>query len=401
MRRHFAFIVLILTISLANVASAQWTKSVALNTSYDDNAFRNYAEVSDYATQVSLYLAKDSSGRRWLSRFFYKGNYTLFGRYAERNYHVHHMGAAWSRIFGNDRHRVNFGINSSLRANRTLYDYYNFKEASGYGNVKVNVGPSTATHFGYKLRVRWYSNIPDLSYAEHYLFARLTHAFATKTTVMVSGNYSHKTYREQVTSTTLPEWSDPDGSAHHGGRGHMGWRDGGIQTGESGTPQPSIGQWIGQVRIAQSLSTRTGLSLNLILRRSQDTGIRYLTGQASGYTTEDELFDDRYGYQSEELSATLTQLLPLHLTFKAGVDMRWKDYIRRPALDLTGEPLSSGALRSDRQIQTWLRVSKQITVLGGRAAALTGEFYWMDNLSNDAYYQYQVRLFSLGLSTAL
>ncbi len=395
---RFKFLFLILGLMVSSV-SAQVAKNISIQTSYDDNAFRNYAGLSDYATQFSLYLAKDSGGESWQSRLFYKGNYNFFTEYRERNYHYHQVGAAWSRLLNDSGNALNLGVNGSFRVNRNTYDYYNYKEVSGYGNFKIKFGPSTVTYFGYKIRGRWYSNIPDLTYAEHFLFVRYTHFFATKTTFMVAGNYGRKTYRQQVTDNTIFQQDMGDYGQRQGGMGHIGRGDY-FGTTNSNVIKPSVSQWVGQLRVAQSLTSSTGLSSDFILRRNPGDGVRYLAGQVSGYTTEDELFDDRYGYQSQEFASTLTQLLPWEMTLKSGLELKWKDYVDRPALDLSGEALISGELRSDRQVLAWLSLNKTFTLFGGKSLNVVGEFYWMNNQSNDLYYDYQVNLISLGMSTS-
>ncbi|MFQ5675420.1 MAG: hypothetical protein ACE5G1_05940 [bacterium] len=77
-----------------------------------------------------------------------------------------------------------------------------------------------------------------------------------------------------------------------------------------------------------------------------------------------------------------------------------KDYVNRPALDLTGEALPSGDLRRDRQILTWFSLSKSFMLPGGKSLNVTGEFYWIDNQSNDLYYQYQVSSVLLSIGTS-
>ncbi len=383
----------------ANLAFAQWTKSISVGTSYDDNAFRNHAALSDYATQLSAYLARDYGSENWQSRLFYRGSFSIFAEYDERSYHYHQIGIAWSRILSEKGNSLNFGVNGSLRANGEVYDYYNFKDASGYGNVKLKIGPSSLTNLGYRLRGRRYSNLPELDYTEHYFFTRFTHFFQTKTTFMIEGNYGRKTYREQVTDGSFSQWDMDDYGHHQGGRGHWnGWS----QFDENSTvnSKPSVGQLLGQIRLAQSITNTTGLSTEFVVRRNPGDGIRYLSGQVSGYTTEDELFDDRYGYESEEVGATLTQLLPWQVTFKAGLESKWKNYVDRPALDLNGETLPTGELRKDKQLLTWLSLTKSFTMLGGKSVSLMGEFYWIDNKSNDLYYDYQVSLISLGITTS-
>jgi hypothetical protein len=396
--RIFLITGMILSITFG-LLHAQWSRSVSIQSNYDDNAFRNYQDLSDYATRFSFYLAREHSAQNWQSRFFYRGSLTLFTEYNERNYHHHQIGGAWARMLSEKGHTLNLGVNGSLRANGDVYNYYDFKEASGYGNLRFNLSAATIAQIGYRLRGRSYSNLPALTYMEHYLFARYTHFFQTKTTLIFEGNYGGKLYREQVSENTEAQSGMTDNQHNWGGMWGMGNRSWQNST-NSTSLKPGVGQWVGLVRLAQSVSGSTGLSADLTIRKNPSDGVRYLPGQGSGYTTEDELFDDRYGYESEEMSATLTQLLPLEMTFKAGVESKWKDYVNRPALNIDGEPLPSGELRLDRQTLVWLSLSKSFLLPGGKSLELVGEFYWMNNHSNDMFYDYEVSLISLGLASS-
>ncbi|HEX9654191.1 MAG TPA: hypothetical protein VGA99_10810, partial [bacterium] len=203
----------------------------------------------------------------------------------------------------------------------------------------------------------------------------------------------------QMTEESTSQWGMGEYGHHQGGMGQWGgWNQ---NENNSHSIKPSVSQWIGQMRMAQSLTNTTGLSTDVILRRNLENDVRYLAGQVSGYTSEDELFDDPYGYESEELGATLTQLLPWKFTFKAGTEYKWKDYVNRPALDLNGDALSSGELRSDRQIWTWLSLGKTFEFRSGRTVSLFGEFYRIDNQSNDSYYDYQGNFVSFAIETSL
>lgn len=373
-------------------SQAQWTKNLSLTTSYDDNAFRNYTGLSDYATQILAYVARDNSGDNWHSRLFYRGYVNLFTEYNDRNYHAHQLGFAWSRSLNEAGNALNLGVNGSLRANGDLYNYYDYREASGYGNVKFNLDPASSTNLGYKIRGRWYSNLPELSYAEHYLFARLTHVFESRTTLMLEGNYGLKIYREQTIVASTSGTNVGHYGRHSGGMGHLSGN--GDNMGDSTSSQARVSQLEGKVRLSQSLTGSTGLSVEGSLSRNPVDGVRYLAGQVSGYTTEDELFDDRYGYETEEFSTTLTQLLPLEMQFRTGLVTAWKDYVNRPALDLNGEALPSGELRNDRQLVAWFSLDKSFN----KIVTAFAEFYWIDNQSNDQYYDYKVSLISGGLS---
>lgn len=381
---------------------AQWVKSFSVGTIYDDNAFRTYAAKPDYVTQLSGYLAKEHSGERWQSRIFYRGNYNLFGRYSERNYFFQQAGVALTRpaLGGKKRDALFLGANGVQRVNRALYNYYNLAEATAFVNAKLYLAPASFTQFGYRWRGRWYSNLESFSYAEHFLFARLTHSFPSRTTLVLETNYGRKIYLQQTSTVGIdsPTGNNWHYGEHGGGMGRM-WNGGGSDNGAMiPSSRPQVGQWVALLRVAQSLTANTGLSGEFTVRRNHANAVRYLAGQVAGYTSEDELFDDRYGYESEEVSLNFTQLLPWQMSLKLGGEVQWKNYPNRPALDLAGNPLTSGELRDDRRITGWIALSKSLILSeNGKSLDLVGEYNLIDNQSNDRFYDFRSGAVTVGV----
>lgn len=383
-------------------ANAQWVKSFSVGTIYDDNAFRTYTAKPDYVTQLSGYLAREHQGERWQSRIFYRGNYNIFGRYSERNYFFQQAGVALTRpaLGGKKRDALFLGANGAQRVNRNLYDYYDLAEVTAFANAKLYLASASFTQFGYRWRGRWYSNLESFSYAEHFLFARLTHSFPSRTTLVLETNYGRKIYLQQTSTVGIdsPTENNRQYGEHRGGMERMwndGWSDNDAMMSSS---RPQVGQWAALLRVAQSLTANTGLSGEFTVRRNHANAVRYLAGQVAGYTSEDELFDDRYGYESEEVSLNFTQLLPWQMSLKLGGEVQWKNYPNRPALDLTGNPLASGELRDDRRTTGWIALSKSLMLdENGKSLDVVGEYNLIENQSNDRFYDFRSGAVTVGV----
>jgi len=219
---------------------------------------------------------------------------------------------------------------------------------------------------------------------------------------MFEANYGRKIYLEQIINTTSNYRDEQWGMGGYydyndgWGMGQMGmgsW----INNSNQITSKPSSDQWIGKIRIAQSLGNSTGLSADFLLRRNPVNMARFLPGQVSVYITEEELFDDRYGYESEEIEILFTQYLPWKFILKSSPGFRWKNYSKHHALDKDGEILSDQKLRVDQQILFWINLNKSFSIFKGKEANIFFDFYWIKNQSNDFYYNYEVSLISMGL----
>lgn len=386
-------------------AQAQWYKSLSLGTGYDSNAFRTYAARADYVTQLSAYLARDFRSAHWQGRVFYDGRVNLFSNFSERNFLYQRAGAALTYRFSGNRHMIFFGANGLHRANREVYDYYDLREGSMYANIRLRLLATSFAQFGYRLRGRWYANLADFDYREDFFFIRLTHGLPTRTTVVFEADLGQKHYLREITQVVENSGMSYDGEYgwHQGGMGHM--QGPGQRTNPTAAVQrlspPDVQQWVISLRLAQALTPKTGAYLELAQRRIAESSIRYLAGQVAGYTSEDELFDDPYGYESEDIAMGITQLLPWQLTLQLDAAVIWKSYVERPALDLTGDPILSGDLRADRRRAVWLLLAKEFPIgASSRSMQLQVRYNFIDNRSNDLYYVYRVGNFSLGIELA-
>ncbi len=269
--------------------------------SYDSNAFHNYLGLNDKIGRGNLYFNYDNEGENDILRVYYQANYFRFQNYQDRNFLYHEMGLAYVRSIAGGSYFYS-GIKVSNRSNKELYNYYNYNQFLAYVNVK---SPWLGNHFqgGYRLRERTYKNLDGFSYWEHYVFLRLNRSFKTKTSLTMESSYGYKNYLAQTFVTTVYD------STFMGGRsGRMGGKR--VRTIVSVEDVPSAQLWTSSIRVAQSVTATTGLSLQVLYRYNFNSEARYLTAIQSGYTTEDELFDDPYSYKGLEYSAQITQLLP-------------------------------------------------------------------------------------------
>jgi len=133
-----------------------------------------------------------------------------------------------------------------------------------------------------------------------------------------------------------------------------------------------------------------------VLRRVQlENGARYSydLGELFSYSSEDDLFDDPYSYGGHEIGAALTQLLPWQITAKLGYDYLLKNYDYE-ALDLSGEPLASGDMRKDTRNIFWLSLTKKMLFI--RRMQVSFDLYFLENDSNDPYFNYDNTVFTFG-----
>ena len=153
------------------------------------------------------------------------------------------------------------------------------------------------------------------------------------------------------------------------------------------------------MKIAQSLGEKTSLSFKYLNRINPGL----VTGSAAVMNsdelfTEDELFDDRYGYRGHEFSLNFTHYLLAYIKLELGSAYYFKDYHNRQIYDLDGNLNISGNTRSDQRSIIWGSLSRTTAVNWGiKTIKLSLQAGYLKNNSNDAYYQFDNYFCSLGL----
>ncbi|MDZ7261523.1 MAG: hypothetical protein ONB05_05395 [candidate division KSB1 bacterium] len=370
-----------LVVSISVSGQTQW--QLSHYTIYDNNTFRDYEMIPDWVNQTDLYLGHDFKLGSWLSRVYYEGDVNIFKEYPERFFHQHQLGLAFSHQFG-EALSLMAGGNYEIRRNRTAYDYYNYSQWQGYGNVRLEIQQNLPLQAGYRLRGRQYQNLPEFSYQEHFSFLRLSKFLPTKTTPIGEVTYGKKDYTGK--SSIVEKKLESKGRGKGWGRHGQMFPVISYNIDTPGSSQVTI-----LARIAQSLTPSIGLSFQYLRRLLPQQGSRILSGQDSGYATDDELFDDPYRYQSHELSLVATQLLPWNLQLKLGVDYYHKLYPGIPAQD-------SGEDRKDERMAGWLYGSKTFRMIRfAQSLTLYLQYSNLRNRSNDAYFDYYQQVISSGM----
>ena len=369
--------VLALLISLLSApASGQWSGGVQLGTMLDDNAFNNYLQVKDRLTEVSLQGAHDWETERGNLQLFYSGTLDYFSLLPSRTYQTHSAGGAYSQLFGDDDPTLlNAGGTFTLRDNHDEFSIYDHSQVSLYGNIHCPLSDLLRIRGGYAFRSVIFNELQDLDYLEHAFFIQSSISLLTRTTVILQTDLGFKTY-------TTPTAEDTQGSGSQRGR----------RWGETATSTPGVTQLTGTVRIGQGITEETGISLTGKYQLSLVKESRYLTFE-DGILTDDEIFDDHYGYEGPLASLMVTQLLPAGLRLRATGSIQERHYSDRPAFDLLGVQIASQ--RIDTQSILSLSFDKAFPSLGLQASLVYDHII---NASNDPFYSYRNHALSLWLT---
>lgn len=392
--------IVILCFSMFSVSFSQTGIRFSYETVMDDNAFKNYENLADVIHQPQLSLFYEHTGEKGGFHLFYNGSSFLFTEFSARHYYYHSFGLT-SQHWGDDgRRTLSWGLQGGQRFNKTEYQYYDYRHADGYINFRLDNQNGRIWVLGAQARYRRNAELAEFNFLETLAFIRGSFFLKSRTTVIGKLQAGYKVFTESITNE---EWVEtlsgtgPVGHGHGKGKNNNSGQDTlYTQVVRVESPQDAAFQLTGSLRLAQSLGSKTGFAAELTIQRNLNGGSRILSGQDSGYETNDELFDDPYSYDINDLSLELTQLLPWQSRLKIEAVIGQKKYDRL-VYDLDGTAVE-GLKREDKIRMIGVSFRKTVRLGNmGKSMILSLNYAYIDNDSNDILpLSFRSRLMRLG-----
>ncbi len=154
--------------------------------------------------------------------------------------------------------------------------------------------------------------------------------------------------------------------------------------------KPIVTQWLGSLRIGQSVFENTGISIMAQYQTNLKKESRYLASINASFS-DDELFDDHYGYEGLMLQGMLTQALPFDSRLRFSFSSQEKKYSNLPAYNLQGVQIAHNRL--DRRNVLTIQLQKEFDLF-----TLQLMYEHIKNSSNDPFYDYKNNAFTIGLT---
>jgi hypothetical protein len=361
-----------------SIAQSQFVLNTGIHNAFDDNVNNNYLNTFDQLTQFSVHSGYDFNNENYNLQLFYLGSFNYYKNIIARTFHTHSTGLVYSKLYGEESETaLNVGANYNLRIGREDFAYFDNSQYVGYLNVKHQLSERTFGKLGYRIKYLGYKELADLNNIENYFFAQVMNFLPSRTTLAFEANLGVKTY------TNAP----PETTAVTSG---MGRRSSTVDD-----SKPSVIQLSGNARIAQSIFDETGISVTAGYQKNLQQETRYLS---SGYiVSDDDLFDDNYGYEGPSFEATLTHILPWSMMGKVSFNYFNKKYVNRPAYDL------SDNIKSDERVDNVYTISiileKEFHLLNGFTVSLLYDY--IRNASNDDFYDYKNNVWAISFDLGL
>ncbi|MBP6672676.1 MAG: hypothetical protein KA247_05980, partial [Bacteroidetes bacterium] len=357
MKNHLTLAVII---ALFQLASAQVFMQTSVSTMLDDNVNNNAEQLKSAVTSLQLNGGYGWSGEDSDVNLFYDGSFVYYSSLLERTNQFHSLNLEYISLFGTEgEHSFSIGTSAGSGLNRDSYTVFDHSVYSLFTNLKFMTNEWMIIKGGYSARSMSFANLSDFSYTEHAVFLHTAFALSATTTAILQTDLGSKFYA-----------STPAGESST------------IRKGGLSSLMPSVTQVIGTVKIGQRLTDELGLSLSERYQWNIQKQTRYLSSEY-GFISDDELFDDHYGYEGLHSSVSLTALITGSFTVKLSGGIQNKLYSTLPAYDLEGTYIADQRIDSRSYLN--LKGKRNFTDYG---FSLTAAFDIIKNSSNDAYYEY-------------
>ena len=364
-------IVLLLALLWPAAAQAGLTGSFTFSSAYDSNPDRTSIGESGFFTEASARLDNEWTRERWSGAFSLEGAGFIFPGSPERNYTRQNARAAigW-RPSDKSQLRAGFGVGG--RSGREAYSIYDYRELDAFVEGKRKLGSRGAFLGGYAFRQGSYESLAVYDSAEHRLYTQLDLPAGERVTIGIYNEVGWKFCSEDCPSPGFGK--------------------------KKGREAPVAGQWSGLLRLSAPLGERTGLRLSV--QRHLDFGdhIGRARFAVDNYLAGEELYDDRYSYESREFGVQVSQRIGKSVIVRAGYDLAFKEY-QQKAMNLDRHPVPGAGRRNDRQERLTLRIEKSWKKQRKPCVTkLYAEGVYLCNSSDDLLYDYSELVAGAGVA---
>ncbi len=350
--------------------TAQFNIRSTLSTMADDNVNNNALQLKSNVTTLNL-----NSGYSWenennYTSLYYDGSFTYYESFLQRTNHFHSVDVEFIQLYGEeDQNILTAGGLLGTSINRDDFVIFDHSQLSGFMNYKYFLNDWLINKIGYSVKAISFSSLNDFSFTEHVIFVHAAFAATSTTTAILQADLGTKFYS-----------STPSGSSSS------------MRKGSLSSLMPSVTQLTGMVKLGQRITDELGVSITERYQWNIQKQTRYLSSDY-GFISDDELFDDHYGYEGFHTNAAITSLLSESITLKLSGGLQNKLYSSLSAYDLSGNVVADQ--RIDARMYGNILLQKEFVDLGFN---LKTSMDVIRNISNDAYYDYSNNAITVELS---
>lgn len=364
---------------LANmILKAQLSGTVGYSYFFDDNPLRTKIGESEFVNSV-----KSEINYRLLDRELYagySGNFNAFKTIGDRTFQLHQFGLNYSFNTSDfEEENVYSGLVYSLKKGRGDFAAYDYSQIAGFINGRFPLDEAMFIKGGFNTSYKSFPSLNSLVHFENFAFSQFSTFFSTGTGVFLEAGVGYMSYNYDyiMTSSTMTN-----------GNGRMQGR----MSGSSKTKSYGVAQLRSMIKVSQSVFENTGINFYYLNRSNLKTNKGMFVSASYIYSGDDELWDDPYGFSSNDIGSEFTQKLPYEMTLKLSAEYSTRHYINNLADTL------NSTQRVDNRFGFWGGISKSFSELPFVSSIdISIDYMLINNKSNAGLFDYKNNMLQFGL----
>jgi len=304
------------------------------------------------------------------ARVFYDLGISTYASPGDWRTIAHEAGGRYRFDLGaSQQHRLFTGGSVVLRRNGDAWDTADYNAVGGFVNLELHPSATSVVRTGYRIDLRRFPTFTPLDQLEQSAFASALVNLQTRTSLIGEVGVGTKHYEGAPAFTTVVSSSNTIAGVNGGttgGKSIGGAHGAGPQAGITssliteavtvpGSPGTDARLVTVLVRVAQSLASRTGLSVEL-QRRETFGDVPPAVVATPARFFDDGVYDDPYASDSTQARVSLKSIVWRDLELAANASWQDKPYGATPAFDADGNPID-GVMRHDHVVRASARAA--------------------------------------------
>lgn len=270
------------------------------------------------------------------------------------------------------------------RFDKPEFEFYDFRAGALELMLRRHLFADAMARVQYEIEYKSLPRFRQFTHIEQNIIFTLNAQVSTWTELFGAIDFGYKNYTESTIDTTFIV----------NGSGGKGKGKGGVKPPKrviSEFSTPSTSQYVLAAGVVQKISNASSFTLSYLRRINPKNQARFINRTNIVGTSEGEIFDDRYGYESHEIDVHFTSLLFKTLRMEGAVELHRKVY-PRIAADEVGNTLPGDPQRVDNRFGFQFHVMYPFlkSSTGGNFISLGGKYTFYHNQSNDRYHDYNI-----------
>ncbi len=224
----------------------------------------------------------------------------------DRNYFSYYAGLNYSSFINESKSAsLNVFSAANIRSANEDNSYSDSKQMLAAMQIKYLSTETSLVNFGLNFRYKNYDYLNELRFLENKISSSYSKSFQTKTSINLSSEINSKIYSnkmDEIVSTS------------------------GKNNKNIGQLNKLAAQLYYQISVAQNILEKTGLRLSYNQSLYIKDFVPPLDFVGYDFSGDGEFFDDPFSYEQQQISARVTQILPLDIKLTANYSYSMKSY---------------------------------------------------------------------------